>query len=121
MFRKSMKHAVDGIIFTMKSERNFQIHLVLLTITVLAGLFFGVTKIEWLFITVISSMVLFAELINTAVERTLDWLEPNHHDVVKIVKDVCAGAVLVCAIGAFIMGMIIFIPYGVNFLNQINF
>lgn len=117
MFRKSMKHAVDGIIFTMKSERNFQIHLVLLTLTVIAGLFFKITTAEWLFVVVISSMVLFAELINTAVERTLDWLEPNHHDVVKIVKDVCAGAVLVCAIGAFIMGIIIFTPYIVNFIH----
>ncbi len=119
MFRKSMKHAVDGIIFTIKSERNFKIHLVLLTLTVMAGLFFNITTIEWLFVTVISSMVLFAELINTAVERTLDWLEPNHHDVVKTVKDVCAGAVLVCAIGAFIMGMLIFIPYVVHFATQL--
>lgn len=116
MFRKSLKHAVDGLIFTIKSERNFQIHLILLTITIIAGLFFDITKIEWLFIIVISAMVLFAELINTAVELTLDWLEPNHDDVVKIVKDVCAGSVLVCSIGAFIMGMIIFIPYGVHFL-----
>lgn len=119
MFRKSMKHAVDGIIFTIKSERNFQIHLVLLTLTIIAGLFFNITTIEWLFVVVISSMVLFAELINTAVERTLDWLEPNHHDVVKIVKDVCAGAVLVCAIGAFIMGIIIFTPYIVHFISTL--
>jgi len=111
MFQKSMKHAIDGIIYAIKSERNFQIHLILLTFTVIVGLFFSITTIEWLVIITISSMVLFAELINTAIERMLDWLEPNHHDVVKIVKDLCAGAVLVCSIGAFIIGMIIFIPY----------
>jgi diacylglycerol kinase len=109
-----MKHAVDGLIFTIKSERNFRIHLVILFLTVIIGLLFGITNIEWLFITVISSVVLFAELINTAIEKFLDWLEPNHHDIVKIVKDVCAGAVLVSSMGAVIVGLIIFIPYGID-------
>ncbi len=111
MIRKSMKHAIDGILFTLIHERNFQIHLVILTFTILAGLYYHLTDIEWMIITIISTMVLFSELINTAVENTLDWLEPNHHDVIKIVKDVCAGAVLVCAIGAVIIGVIIFLPH----------
>lgn len=110
-FIKSFRHAIDGVIHTIKNEANFRIHLVLMTVTVCFGLYFGITMTEWLFIIVISSMVLFAELINTAVENTLDWLEPGHHDVVKIVKDVCAGAVLVTAVGALIMGIIIFTPY----------
>lgn len=114
MFRRSMKHAIDGIIHTIKSERNFRIHLILLTLTVIAGLVFRLTLYEWIAITIISTMVLFAELINTAVEKTLDWLEPNHHEVVKIVKDVSAGAVLVCAIGAIIVGIIIFTPHIVS-------
>ncbi len=113
-FIKSFNHAIDGVIYTIKNERNFRIHLILLSITIIIGLFFHLTTTEWLFITVISSMVLFAELINTAVENTLDWLEPNHHDDVKIVKDVCAGAVLVTAVGAIIMGIIIFTPYVVE-------
>jgi len=111
MFRKSLHHAIDGIIHTVKNERNFRIHLILLFFTFIAGLYFSITLTEWSIITIIASMVLFSELINTAVENTLDWLEPNHHSVVKTVKDVCAGAVLVCAIGAFIIGMIIFLPY----------
>lgn len=119
MFRKSMKHAIDGLIFTTISERNFKIHLSILSLVTIAGLFFHITTVEWLFIVVIGSMVLFSELINTAVEKTLDWLEPNHHDVVKIVKDICAGAVLVCAIGAAIIGIIIFIPYIMHFIYSI--
>ncbi len=111
VFIKSFRHAIDGIIHTIINENNFRIHLVLLTLTICFGLYFKIETFEWLFIIVISSMVLFAELINTAVENTLDWLEPNHHDVVKVVKDVCAGAVLVTAIGAFIMGIIIFTPH----------
>jgi len=116
MFRKSLKHAIDGIIHTIKSERNFRIHLVLLSITVFFGIYFNVNEIEWLSITTIAVMVLFSELINTAVENTLDWLEPNHHETVKIVKDICAGAVLVCAIGALIIGIIIFTPYVIALL-----
>lgn len=114
MFRKSMKHAIDGIIHAIRTERNFRIHLVLLSLTTIAGLYFDITTTEWLSITIIASMVLFSELINTAVENTLDWLEPNHHETVKIVKDVCAGAVLVCAIGAAIIGIIIFTPHIVD-------
>jgi len=116
MFRKSLKHAIDGIIHTIKSERNFRIHLILLCITVVFGIYFRVNEIEWLSITTIAVMVLFSELINTAVENTLDWLEPNHHETVKIVKDICAGAVLVCAIGALIIGIIIFTPYVIALL-----
>lgn len=111
MFRKSMKHAIDGILHTIITERNFRIHLVLLSLTIIAGIFFKIARYEWLCIASIASMVLFSELINTAVENTLDWLEPNHHETVKIVKDVCAGAVLVCAIGAAIIGIIIFTPH----------
>lgn len=112
-----MKHAIDGIIHTILTERNFRIHLVLLTLTTLLGLFFRIETVEWLSIIIIASMVLFSELINTAVENTLDWLEPNHHETVKIVKDVCAGAVLVCAIGAAIIGSIIFIPHFLKFFS----
>jgi len=119
IFLKSFKHAIDGIIHTIRNERNFRIHLFILTFVVIFGIYFALTATEWLFITVISSMVLFAELINTAVENTLDWLEPGHHNVVKIVKDVCAGAVLVTAIGAIVMGIIIFTPHLVTlFLHK---
>ena len=115
-FIKSFNHAIDGLIHTIKHENNFRIHLSILTLTVIGGLYFKISMTEWLFITAISSMVLFAELINTAVENTLDWLEPGHHDVVKIVKDVCAGAVLVTAIGALIMGILIFTPHVIALL-----
>lgn len=119
MFRRSMKHAIDGIIHTIKSERNFRIHMVILIITIIAGLFFRITLIEWLAIILISTMVLFAELINTAFEKTLDWLEPNHDEVVKIVKDVSAGAVLVCAVGAVLIGILIFTPHMVELFYQL--
>lgn len=116
MLKKSMKHAIDGLIFTYQTERNFRIHTVALFLVVIAGFFFNVTSTEWILLLLVSALVLFAECINTAVEHTLDWIEPNYDEVVKRVKDICAGAVLITAIGAAIIGFIIFLPYVYTFI-----
>lgn len=116
-FKKSMHYAIDGIVHTLFHERNFRIHLVFLIGVTMLGLYYQLESYEWLAITLISTMVLMAEMFNTAIENTLDWLEPNHHEVVKIVKDICAGAVLVTAVGAIIIGILVFTPKLIHSLH----
>mgnify|MGYP001164636459 CR=1 FL=1 len=111
MFKKSMRHALDGIIFTFKSERNFRIHLIVYLFMVILSFYLDISILEWLFLHLVSALVIISEIFNTAIEKTLDWLEPNHHDVVKVVKDICAGGVLISAITAVIIGLIIFVPH----------
>ena len=111
MFRKSMRHALDGLIFTFKSERNFRIHICAYFLMVIISFYFDISIFEWLFLHLVAAQVIVSEIFNTAIEKTLDWLEPNHHNVVKTVKDICAGGVLISSIAAVIIGLIIFVPH----------
>ena len=78
---------------------------------VLSGLSFGISKVELLIILLISAQVICLEMVNTAIERTVDLVTSEYHIYAKIAKDVAAGAVLVAAIFATIIGGIIFLPY----------
>ena len=108
---KSFIYAIAGVKHAARFERNFRIHSIATIATILFSLWLKITRVEMAIIVLTCCMVLFAEVINTAVEHTLDWLEPNHHDVVKLVNDLCAGAVLITAIGAVVVGGVIFFPY----------
>jgi diacylglycerol kinase len=97
---KSFLHAFRGICHAVKTERNFRIHLAAVYYVVIFGIesFFYIT--DWALIALACGLVIGAELINTALERLCDGLEPGRSPVVKTVKDLAAGAVLVCAAAA---------------------
>lgn len=75
-----------------------------------AGLVMQLNQVEWLFIVVAIGSVLVTECVNSAIEKMLDYLNPEIHPKAKIVKDLSAGAVLLCAIMAVVIGLIVFIP-----------
>jgi diacylglycerol kinase (ATP) len=75
---------------------------------------FGITPTEWCIVTLCFGMVLAAEGFNTAIERLVDLVSPDYHPIAGDVKDIAAGAVLICAIAAAIIGMIVFLPYLLN-------
>lgn len=102
----------------MKSERNFRLHLLAAIIVIIAGFVVELTRIEWLFTVVAIGSVLAAESLNSAVEKMLDYLNPDVHPQAKIVKDVAAGAVLLTAVMAAIIGVIVFLPNIVSMLKS---
>ena len=75
------------------------------------GFYFGITPTEWCIVVICFGVVLAAEGFNTAIERLVDLVSPGFHPIAGDVKDVAAGAVLICAIAAAIVGSIIFLPY----------
>ncbi|MGM9980432.1 MAG: diacylglycerol kinase family protein [Turicibacter bilis] len=91
--------------------RNIKVHYTAALAAVLGGLSFGISKVELLIILLISAQVICLEMVNTAIERTVDLVTSEYHIYAKIAKDVAAGAVLVAAIFATIIGGIIFLPY----------
>lgn len=107
---KSMGHAVNGIQFAATHERNFRIHMMAFGVVVLFGLVFNLSGLEWALILLCVGMVHTTEIINTALEKSWDYLEPEHHPVAKVVKDLMAGAVLFSAAISLIIGAIIFFP-----------
>jgi len=105
---KSYQHAIHGIAHALKTERNMRIHFSAVFYIIIAGLLVRLIPHEWGTIALACGLVIGAELINTALERLCDGLEPGHSLVVKTVKDLAAGAVFICAIAAVCVAVFIF-------------
>ena len=111
---KSFGYAFQGIAKRLKKEHNAWIHCAAIVLVTLAGFHFGITPTEWCIVTLCFGMVLAAEGFNTAIERLVDLVSPDYHPIAGDVKDIAAGAVLICAIAAAIIGIIVFLPYLLN-------
>lgn len=109
--RRSFSYAIAGLIYCVKSEKNMKIHILATILVVIAALVVGLNPGEWglLILTVI--MVLVAETVNTAVEKTVDLVTTEYHPMAKLAKNVAAGAVLLAAIGSLLMAVVIFGPH----------
>ena len=108
---KSFQHAFCGILTSFVIGRNIKVHYIAALAAILGGLYFGISKVEFLIILLVSTQVICLEMVNTAMERTVDLVTVEYHLYAKIAKDIAAGAVLVAAIFATIIGGIIFLPY----------
>ncbi|WP_317932353.1 diacylglycerol kinase family protein [Halioxenophilus sp. WMMB6] len=108
---KSVGYAAAGIVELVLSQHNAWIHLIATLMVVLAGLFFGVKQLEWCLLVFAIMAVWLAEGLNTALEFLCDAVTHDFHPLIKKSKDVAAGSVLLTAMGAVIVGLIIFLPY----------
>jgi diacylglycerol kinase (ATP) len=110
-FLDSLRYALEGIGYCIKTQRNMRVHLVLAAITVLFCIIFKINRMELLLIINAISMVFICEIINTAVERAVDTATQEYHPIAKIAKDVAAGAVLVAALNSILVGLLVFGRY----------
>jgi diacylglycerol kinase (ATP) len=106
-FIDSVNCAIEGIIHAVRTEKHMRRHFLAALLVLLAVLLLRVTSLEFALLTVSICFVLFAELMNTAVEAVVDLVSPEFHPLAKIAKDVAAGGVLVAAFGAAVMGYLI--------------
>ena len=109
-FLKSFVFAFTGIKEVVSHEQNFKVHLLATFLVILFGILFKVSPIEWCVLFLTISLVLASEMLNTAMEKLCDLTHPEQNETVRIIKDVSAGMVLVCAIGAVCTGIVIFLP-----------
>lgn len=114
--RLSFKYAFNGIWQMAKKEANFKIHIVATFLVILLGLICNLSNIEWLIIVITIGCVMAAELFNSAIERLIDLVHPQQNKQAGLVKDISAGAVLITAIAAAIIGFVIFIPKIIEWL-----
>ena len=91
--------------------QNLDFHLLVMVLVIIAGIGFGISRMEWVAVILCFGMVISAELFNSAVERLTDLAHPDLHPLAGKVKDIAAAAVLVTAIAAAAVGLIIFLPY----------
>lgn len=107
-FIEACNNAVNGIIYSATTQRNIKIQLVLAVIVMILCLFYGLNTTEFLCLVFAVFMVIFAEMINTAIETVVDLFVDVYHPKAKIAKDVAAGAVVLSACNALIVGYFIF-------------
>ncbi len=108
---RSFGYAWKGIRTCVGKEQNLSFHLIATVAVTISGFVLGITRTEWMIIILCIGVVIAAELFNTAIERLVDLVSPGRHPIAGQVKDIAAGAVLVCAATTAIIGLIIFIPY----------
>lgn len=119
-FIKGFDYAFEGIVFSIKSEKNMKFHVILSMFVLLFSLFLNVTRIEMILIIFSISFVFIVELINTAIEQLVNLACNNKYSkLAKIAKDVSAGACLVAALCAIFVAYLIFFDKAVNFTNSV--
>ena len=114
--RNSFKYAIEGLGTSFKTERNMKIHIFIMILVIIAGIILKINKSEWIICIILFAIVIGSELFNTSIETIVDMVMPEKNEKAKIAKDVSAGAVLVVAIGAAIIGLVIFVPRILNIL-----
>lgn len=110
------RNAWKGLSVFVRQEHNAWIHLSMTVLVILAGFLFRISTYEWIAVVFAIGLVISAEAINSAIERLADVVQPNRDERIRDVKDICAGAVLVCAMTAFVIGLIVFLPKLLAFL-----
>ena len=108
---KSADFAIEGILHAARTQRHLRYHFYSAAAVLLISYIFGVSRTEFMIISLSVIAVLLSEMFNTAIEAIVDIISPNHSEKARIVKDIAAGAVFLTAFGAAVVGYIVLSPY----------
>ena len=109
-FRSAFGNAFAGFDYAFRTERNLKFHFAAAVLVITAGALLKISPLEWAIIILTIGAVFVTEMINTAIEYTVDLASPEKHDLARKAKDVSAGAVLAIASSSVVVGLIIFLP-----------
>ncbi len=107
---QSFRYAFAGLWYALRTQRNARIHLLAAVAVTAMGLWLRLDAVRWAVLVLTISLVFFAEMVNTVVEAIVDLVTPEYHPLAKVAKDVSAGAVLVTAMAAVVVGLLILGP-----------
>lgn len=108
-FIQGFNYATNGIVTAFKTEFNFRVHLFSAILALILSLFFDFSRLEFLALSFTISLVFIVEMINTAIEKTVDLLSPEYAVAAGLAKDIAAGAVLISAVNALIVFFLLFV------------
>lgn len=109
-FVMAVRCALAGIAYGLRTQRHLRFHCCAAVCAVGLGYYSGLTMLQWGLLTITIAAVIAAELINTAIEAIVDLVSPEQHPLAKAAKDTAAGAVLVVAGAALVLGILLFYP-----------
>lgn len=119
-FLKSVMFALVGVKQFFSRDRNGKIQTVIGIAAIVLGFTVSLSSFQWLLVLFCIGLVISLEMINSAIEKYCDLVTTDFHPGIKTIKDVAAGAVLVASLMSLVVGLIIFIPALVKFLNQLQ-
>lgn len=105
----SFRYALDGVLLSFKTQRHLRVHFVVAVLVLVAGFVWRLSRPELLILVAAISLVILAELFNTAIETVVDLVTTDYHPLARVAKDVAAGAVLVAAVNAALIGVVLFL------------
>ncbi len=108
---KSFGYSFRGLFKIFREEQNLQIQSLVAIIILILAAYMGIKPVEWCLVIMSISLVVLAEIINSALERVADVLKPRIHVYIKEVKDIMAAAVMISSISAVAVGLFVFVPY----------
>ncbi|HOB90474.1 MAG: diacylglycerol kinase family protein [Bacillota bacterium] len=109
--RESFRYALAGLWHAFVTQRNMRVHACAAAVAAVAGVALGFSRVEMAVLVLTIVAVLAAELFNTSVEAVVDLLAQQHNEFARVAKNVAAGAVLVCAVGSVLVGLLLFLPH----------
>jgi diacylglycerol kinase (ATP) len=108
---KSFAYALRGVVQLVRTQPNARVHLLATLLVCAAGVYFSLGRMEWLWLIVAIVLVWSAEAFNTALEELADAVHPEQHPGIGRAKDAAAAAVLIAALGAAVIGVLVFAPH----------
>jgi diacylglycerol kinase len=116
----AFKAAFNGIAIALRSERNLRFHFFAVAVVSISGFLIGMTNLEWLIILILFAIVISMEMINSAIERICNLIQPEKDTQIGKIKDISAGAVLWTCFIAVASAIILFVPKLLNLLSLSN-
>ena len=107
---KSISYAINGVVHLIKTENSIKAQLFIGLLITILGFIYNISATEWIIQIACIGIILTAESLNTAIEKIADFIHPDYHKKIGVIKDVAAGAVVFSAITSIIIGCIIYIP-----------
>ena len=107
----SFNNAIEGLLYVFRTERNMKIHFIFAILVLLISVMFKISVVDFLFLSFAITFVLMAEMFNTALEYMIDIISEAYHPLVRLAKDISAGAVLIATINALVTGYLLFAKY----------
>lgn len=114
---KSFYYATQGLVHVFKHEQNMNIHVIVAALIIISAYLLDLSLTHWLILLLVIAGIFALEIMNTAVERTVDLVTKDYHPMAKLAKDIAAAAVFVYCVFAVVIGLIIFIPPLLHLLN----
>lgn len=107
-FFEALKNSISGLVYAISEQKNLKIQFFIAIIVIIFSIILQINKIEMLFVCISIFFVIFAEVVNTSIEKTVDLVTEEYNEKAKVAKDIAAGAVIIASLNAIVVGIVVF-------------